>query len=86
MRIAAGTARLGSNHAIGVVSLFRYGGLIDWLEEAWPTGTRIKLGLRAKEWLSAAHTGVSACDLGLPVLAGKGRLGSRFASHLILLG
>src|SRR5215472_11070763 len=65
--------RLGSAHKEAIVffngNIFRYG-----RPETRPTGSRIKLGFRAKQLIAAAAASVDALLVIVPILTSKGRL------------
>src|SRR5262245_36559559 len=74
MRVALTAKRLGSAHKEAIVFFsgnifFRYR-----RPETRPAGSRIKLGIRAKQLTAAAAATVNALLVIVPILTGKGRL------------
>src|SRR5262245_33353628 len=74
MRVALAAKRLGSAHKEAIV--FFSGNIFfrHWRPETRPTGSRIKLGIRAKQLSAAAAATVDALLVIVPILTGKGRL------------
>src|SRR5208282_735922 len=85
MRIAARATRLRASHAIAGVGLFADVLAVGGGEEAWPSGSRIKLCFRAKQQCATADAVVGSVVVFIPVLAGEGALGATGAGYLILL-
>src|SRR5215468_7276873 len=74
MSVALTAKRLGSAHKEAIVL---FSGNIFFRHrrpETRPTGSRIKLGIRAKQLIAAATATVDALLVIVPILTGKGRL------------
>ena len=58
MGIATGTADFHTDHTVGIIRFFRHVIPVKSIEEGWPTGSRIKLVIRSKEWQGTDDTAV----------------------------
>ncbi len=83
--LATVTEHFGASHPVGVIGFFGHGVFGGGGPKAGPTSARIKLGVGAKQWLSAGGADVGAFFLVLVVLAGKGALGALLAHDGVLL-
>src|SRR5579863_4473018 len=86
MRAAAGATGLSAEHSIAGILVLLDLSLVRRLIETRPSRSRIELGRRIKQGFPTTNTVVRSRILGFPVLASKGRLCSRLASHAVLFG
>src|SRR5713226_4268549 len=86
MRVAAGAARLGPNHAVAGIFVLHDVFFIRGSVEARPAGARIKLGSGIEQRRSAADAAIRARIFRLPILSGEGRLGASLPRDAVLLG
>src|SRR5581483_234678 len=83
--ITSRATRFRTNHPVTAIGELRNRTWIDWLVEAWPASARIEFGIGVKQRLPATDTRVNTLLFGIPVFAGKRRLGSCVPGHVILL-
>ena len=57
---------LNADHAVRAIFLLLNRLISGWLKETWPTGARIKFGLRGKQRLITHCTGVGALFVVIP--------------------
>src|SRR5271165_2612111 len=86
MRAAAAACHLRPHHPVtpvhGVLDL----ALVLGGVKAWPSASRVELGLGVEQLVAAADTEINALVMEIPVLAGECALGAFFARDLVLLG
>src|SRR5262245_43641177 len=84
MSVALAAEHLGSAHKEAIV--FFSGNIFfrHWRPETRPAGSRIKLGIRAKQLIAAAAATVDALLVIVPILTGKGRLRALFPGDMKL--
>src|SRR5690606_37016516 len=66
-----GTHYFGAAHAMGVIVFGADVALVDRLIETRPTASRIVLGIGGKQRRTAHRAVISACRLGIPILASE---------------
>src|SRR5258707_7964450 len=86
MRVAAGAACLGPNHAVAGILVFHDIFFVCGSVEAWPAGARINLCCGIEQRRSAADAVIPARIFRLPILSGEGRLGASLPRDAVLLG
>src|SRR5260370_24649922 len=86
MRLATGAAHFCPCHSVRAIRMLGDHAFGHRLVKARPAGAGVKLGVLAEQRLSAAHAGVHPPVFGLVIFPSEGRLRSRLAGDLILLG
>src|SRR5690348_5132426 len=86
MGVAAAAQHLDPPHEQAAVVLGGDAVLGHRRPEARPAGAGIELGVGAEELLAAAHAGIGAGRLGVPIGAAEGALGALLARDAVLLG
>src|SRR5690606_8377035 len=85
MAVAAGTAHLGADHAVGAVLVLGHGVLGDRLGERRPAGARLELLARLEQRIAATRTNVGPRLLRPKKAALPGRLRPVLPQNAILL-
>ena len=77
MRIALAAQHLRASHTMARVVIGPNGAGLDRAVEAWPSRTRVVLGVRIEQRVAACGTPLCAGGFGVDIGSGKGRLGKR---------
>src|SRR5215475_6964357 len=86
MAIRVRRAHLGASHAVRGVPQFVDILRFNWLGEAGPAATRIKLVGRREQRLARNDIDIDARFLVIQIFSGPGDLGAAFLRYAILLG
>src|SRR5271155_2565316 len=85
MRAAAAAHDFRPHHPVtSVDGVFDFALVLGGVE-AWPSASRVELGLGVEKFVAAADTEINALVMEIPVLAGKCALGAFFSRDLVLL-